>query len=353
MKIGILTHHYINNYGAFLQAYALQKAISRLFPDDTVEIIDYVNIRHFIINAGGWFRFYKDMENFRCYLQKIKLPMTFAKARKKSLKMSKRVFTAGQINRLAYDCIVVGSDEVWNYKDKKANARVKFGEGLDCKNLIAYAPSVGKTAADDTLPDYVTEGIKRFKSLSARDDLTYELAGSVSGREVTRVLDPTFLADFKKARLAASKKPYILFYYCEKLPSSIRDQIFDYAKEHDLGIYGAGECDKRYTQITVNLRPFEWVEMFRNAEFVFTGTFHGAVFSILGRRQFKVYLTNESRIKKVRALLNELGIENREIDRDFIFDLESQREEIDYNSVYDIIERKRRDSLDYLRTSIG
>ena len=62
MKIGILTHQYINNYGAFLQAWALRKAISELFPEDEVQIIDYVNVKHYIINAGGWFRFYKNRE---------------------------------------------------------------------------------------------------------------------------------------------------------------------------------------------------------------------------------------------------------------------------------------------------
>ena len=84
---------------------------------------------------------------------------------------------------------------------------------------------------------------------------------------------------------------------------------------------GQENVDKQYTDITVDLAPFEWVEMFRNADFVFTGTFHGAVFSILNERPFKVYLTNESRIKKVGALLRELHIPNRKIDKNFKFDL--------------------------------
>lgn len=132
-------------------------------------------------------------------------------------------------------------------------------------------------------------GIKKFKKISARDDLTEQLVCNITGTAPERVLDPTFLAEFPRAELAAKKKPYILFYYCENLPHNILNQIFSYAKEHGLAVYGAGECDKRYSEITVNLMPFEWVEMFRNAEFVFTGTFHGAVFSILNRRQFKVY----------------------------------------------------------------
>lgn len=288
MKIGILTHQYINNYGAFLQAWALREAISELFPEDEVQIIDYVNIKHYIINAGGWFRFYKNRETLKEWFAKIHLPNTFAKARNQEMVLSKRCFNARQINELAFDCIVVGSDEVWNYRDTKGNAELKFGVGLTCKNLIAYAPSVGKTAADEAIPQYVIDGIRKFKRISARDDLTEQLVEQVTGNAPKRVLDPTFLAEFPRAELKAKRKPYILFYYCENLPKNILNQIFYYAKEHGLAVYGAGECDKRYSEVTVNLTPFEWVEMFRNAEFVFTGTFHGAVFSILNRRQFNV-----------------------------------------------------------------
>ena len=353
MKIGILTHQYINNYGAFLQAWALRKAIAELFPDDEVQIIDYVNLKHFIINAGGWFRFYKDRETLKEWREKTKLPRTFAKARKKDMVLSPRCFNARQINSLGFDCIVVGSDEVWNYKDTKGNAELKFGIGLTCRNLIAYAPSVGKVTAEEAVPQYVIDGIKKFKNISARDDLTEQLVKRVTGTAPVRVLDPTFLAEFPRADLRSIKKPYILFYYCEKLPEQILNQIFAYAKEHDLAVYGAGECDKRYSSITVNLMPFEWIEMFKNAEFVFTGTFHGAVFSILNQRQFKVYLTNESRIKKVTALLNELGISNRMIQADFRFDLESMKSEILYGDIRAAIEQKRQISKQYLKDAIG
>lgn len=216
-----------------------------------------------------------------------------------------------------------------------------------------HAPSVGKTAADEVVPQYVIDGIRKFKRISARDDLTEQLVEQVTGKTPKRVLDPTFLAEFPRAELKANRRPYILFYYCENLPENILNQIFSYAKEHGLAVYGAGECDKRYSEVTVNLTPFEWVEMFRNAEFVFTGTFHGAVFSILNRRQFKVYLTNESRIKKVTALLSELQITNRPIKEDFCFDLESMKSEINYEKVYDVIEQNRQSSKQYLKDAIG
>ncbi|MBR5110741.1 MAG: polysaccharide pyruvyl transferase family protein [Clostridia bacterium] len=353
MKIGILTHQYINNYGAFLQAWALRQAIAGLFPEDEVQIIDYVNLKHFIINTGGWFRFYKNRETLKEWLQKTRLPHTFAKARRQHMVLSKRCFNAQQINALGFDCIIVGSDEVWNYKDSKGNAELKFGIGLTCKHLIAYAPSVGKVTAEETVPQYVIDGIRKFKYISARDDLTEQLAKRVTGKAPTRVLDPTFLTEFPRADARSGKKPYILFYYCDKLPEPILTQIFSYAKQHDLDVLGAGECDKRYSAITINLTPFEWIEMFKNAEFVFTGTFHGAVFSILNQRQFKVYLTNESRIKKVTALLNELGISNRVIGSDFQFDLEAMKSEINYSGIQPVIEQKRQMSKQYLKDAIG
>ena len=49
MKIGILTHQYINNYGAFLQAWALREAVKEMFPNEEVEIINYINRKHFIM----------------------------------------------------------------------------------------------------------------------------------------------------------------------------------------------------------------------------------------------------------------------------------------------------------------
>lgn len=52
MKIGILTHHYINNFGAFLQAYALQTALQEMYPNDEVQIIDCMNVKCFLCFKG-------------------------------------------------------------------------------------------------------------------------------------------------------------------------------------------------------------------------------------------------------------------------------------------------------------
>ena len=350
MKIGILTHQYVSNYGAFLQAYALAKAVAREFPEDTVEIIDHINLKHFITNSLGWFRFYRGREQAKHWKRKIHVPFVFARERKKHLPLSPRCYTAKQINRLQYDVIIVGSDEVWNYKDRKSTAKIKFGHSLTCKNLIAYAPSVGNSRGD--IPEYVRRGFDNFRAISVRDELTGKLVKKVTGKEAESVLDPTFLQEIPAAEPEGIQKPYILFYYCDGLPESTKEQIISHVRQAGLAVYGAGQWDRRYDDIQKILTPFEWAQMFRHARFVFTGTFHGAVFSILNRRPFKVYLTNKSRIRKVGALLKELNIEGREIGPEFVFDLNETANEIDYGVVDEILAQRRDESLDYLRRAI-
>lgn len=51
MKIGIITHHYIKNYGAFWQAYALQEVLKEIFSSHDVCIINYKNDKHFLANT--------------------------------------------------------------------------------------------------------------------------------------------------------------------------------------------------------------------------------------------------------------------------------------------------------------
>lgn len=57
--------------------------------------------------------------------------------------------------------------------------------------------------------------------------------------------------------------------------------------------------------------------MFKNASYVVTGTFHGAVFSMLNHRQFACYLTNPSRIKKVTSLLEEFKLDKKHYENIF------------------------------------
>ena len=352
MKIGILTHHAVINFGAYWQAYSLQKVLQELYPNSEVYIINFIQIKHLFINNVGYFLFYKNRENTKHWNNIFRLPFTLYAERKKYMSLTKMCFTARQINKIGFDTIIVGSDEVWNFSDPKSVSPIKFGKGLICKNLISYAPSAGNSKIEN-MPVFAKEGLAKFNSITVRDHTTQELVFKATGKHPKIVLDPTLLVDWDiKVEPPVKKKEYILFYYCEHLPFHIKKQIFEYARNHGLAVYGAGDSDRDYDECTVNLKPEEWVSMFKNARFVFTGTFHGVIFSILNHRQFKVYLTNKGRIAKVGNLLSYFSLKDREIDKNYVFDLEKQENEIDYTAIDQTILQQRRESLDYLRHSV-
>lgn len=356
-KIGILTHHYIHNYGAFLQGYALQEAVKKLYPNDEVYMIDFVNKKHAVKNTLGWFRYNPNKDSIKSYMQKIKLPRIFKKTQKKYYNLTKRIKNTEDLNNLNFDAIIVGSDEVWHYEDI-ARHPMKFGYEVKVPKLIAYAPSTGSSNVKEGIPEYVKEGMKNFTGLSARDDNAEELIKNVLGKECTRVLDPTLLYEFpeyssKFVDYIKSQK-YILMYYCDNLPDTIKNEIIEYANKNGYKIFGAGEYKKWFTETFVDINPFEWVEMFRNAQIVFTGTFHGAVFSIKSRKNFYVYLTNPSRIKKVGSLLKQFGIEDRTMNNENVDKIFNNIENnINYEEVYKKIEVEKNRSLDYIKKSIN
>lgn len=357
-KIGILTHHYIHNYGAFLQGYALQEAIKSLYPDDKVYMINFINKKHAIKNTLGWFRYNPKKDSLKSYFQKIKLPQIFKNTQKRYYNLTNKINNTEELNDLKLDAIIVGSDEVWHYEDI-AKHPMKFGYGVKVPRLISYAPSTGSSNVRENIPDYVKKGMKNFTGLSARDDNAEELIKNVLGKKCTRVLDPTLLYEFPEYKSKfvdyIKTQKYILMYYCDKLPESIKEEIIKYADENDYKIFGAGEYKKWFTESFVDINPFEWVEMFRNAKVVFTGTFHGVVFSIKSKKEFYCYLSNPSRIKKVNSLLKQFEINDRIINDNNYHKILSTISEniINYEEVYANIDKYKNISFKYLRDSIG
>ena len=92
--------------------------------------------------------------------------------------------------------------------------------------------------------------------------------------------------------------------------------------------------------------------MFRNAACVVTGTFHGAVFSMLNHRQFACYLTNPSRIRKVSSLLEEFGLTDRRCEGKASEIIKTLANEIDYFTVEKKFEERRNKSKEFLRRAI-
>ena len=333
MKIGIVTFHRALNFGAQMQMYALCAFLKRHGND--VFILNYHNsylddnneklfliskylrknfirgiktlmqdiVTYFQIKAQpGSFTLVKKFENF--VLSNFKLTLSFDRPEKMPTD---------------FDCLITGSDQVWNYHLTGGRKEVYF---LDNKKTsgahirrISYAASADNYSykylqADK---DYIRAVLSRFSHISAREKTLAALIEKEFDLRSDTVLDPTFLLDAKEYKSIA-KKPdksrYVLVYYViqSKIARKIANKI---AKDRNLEVKEVkpGGTGIREEQ---NLGPTEVLGLILNADVVISTSFHATALSIISRKNF--YSVFDFRPSaRVSDLLMSLGLEDRYI----------------------------------------
>src|SRR3982751_4387993 len=188
-KIGVLTFHKRINYGSYWQARCLVEGLRRSGAD--VELLDH------------------DCQCVRraevhCALQP-ELPRRTRRRDLRAYSAKVRKF-ADEIGRLplsgrfslhepekcgAYDAIVVGSDEVWNFRHPWYGSQpIFFGDGLKTRRLVSYAASFGNHSAWDGIDPAWSRKLGRFSAISVRDENSWHLIRGATAREPEIVLDP-------------------------------------------------------------------------------------------------------------------------------------------------------------------
>jgi len=353
MRIGILTHHYVKNYGAFLQMKALYEVLKEVYPGAEIEIIHYVNKKHWTKNIIHILHFRRGIDTFGTYCSKIKQLFVFSKY-EHIFRRTKRVRDAKELMALDLDLFFFGSDEIWSIAGS-GYYPMKFGYGLEKikDRLIAYAPSAGSVTSQTEIPAEVKEGLNSFGKLSARDKETQDFIKRASGRDGVRMLDPTFLYNFdqdiEREQIAPKKDDYILIYDC-KLTSGMAEELVQYARANHLKIIGAGDYKKFYDEVTISLTPYEWVSLFRDAKKVVTGTFHGTVFSLKYDKDVVAYPTELNRINKISSLLHDMGQDDRllKVGNEGAF-IERLNSVADYEYTHNYIATKQKEAKDFLK----
>ena len=323
-KVGICTLYFANNFGAILQAFALQEVLINLGYD-----VEFLRIKDFLPREID-----TNIEKFEYS--------------KSCLKMAKNLYNK---ETDYYDTIIVGSDEMWNLKNTSfEHLDEYFGYDLNCKNIISYAPSANRTSFD-FFKNYYKDKINfdKFDSLSVRDRHTQDLVKKVSNRDAELVLDPTLLIeDFKKYAKYPNNnlKDYIVIYGYKFSHSEI-EKITKFAKDNNKKVYSLGFpkdwCD------TLNVDIFEFLGYINNADYVITNTFHGLLFSMILEKEFVIFSNGNT---KVEDIMERFGINDR--DGMNICDLsEITSNKVDYSKVNEIKLQNRKSSLEYLKNNIG
>lgn len=334
MKIGIVTVYSSLNYGAYMQAYALQSILKEKNHD-----VYFLNNGARNTNKLFVKRIIKKLLNVHLHGYGFQLQM------KKKLDIARWEFKECSFEEMRQmDCSIFGSDEIWNAKRKSIYRFPSFfGVGVECKKKIAYAPSVNQAKESDFLAHQeLIQGMKEFSGIALRDGYSVQLIQAVLGREgIVQVVDPTLLqsVDFyhEIAVEPTEREPYILLYsYGKFLTKEMRQQIVAFSKEMNLKLVSVLEhfpwCDENPA-----LSPFEVLGYFKNAAYVITDTFHGSIFSMIYNKQFVVMSRNSN---KIADLLESFGVSDRIMQASETI-ANQMKEAIDYQSVNDLIDEKR------------
>lgn len=368
MKIGILTMQYRKNYGGILQAYALMKVISSMghevehidFRYNPKENIHWVNrFRNLVVSIPKAFGLRRPQKKFKANRE---LPQehinAFARFKKDNIRYSRVVYN-DSINDIVndYDCIVVGSDQVWNnVEGSHLHFFFDFQPEFRGKK-VAYAPC----AVFSNTPWYNRRKLSRllhsFDYIGVRDNTTAALVRNVSGLNPQVVLDPTCLYDFNEF---ANSSPIIegdyIFAYIlgSELKGGHKSIISKICEKYgNMKVIAAiipdicTEVEKFADKVMYNAMPSEWINLIAHSRFVYTDSFHGCMFAMKFHKPFFAYYRDSNRASRLVDIKHTYHLSN-------IFQSggDYQIIDVDYQKVDEILNEQKNKSLEFLKSSL-
>ena len=357
-NIGIVTFSRACNYGAFLQAYALQEILCE---DDTIKayIIDY--------KVGNIEKRYSPlfwMSTKRNLIKKIiktLLEYNSILRRNNAFKKSRNSYYNYLTRPIAkqnllvcekeYDAYIVGSDQVWNREIIHGDDDFFF---LNFTNKLkfSYAASVGNIPRTDEELQKIIQNISRFNGISVRE----RSFGCLLKKYIPNVvcsLDPVFLLSRERWISFADRinqKPYVLFFSMGQNANVNAAYLFaqKIAKDKGLVLLYLSDNDLWYKYIRAKhfgiATPNEFLGLINEASYVVTNSFHATAFSIIFHKDFYVE-TEIARNGRILDLLSDYGLEDRALQRG---KTKENIRMIDWEKVDYITNKNRDDSKEYL-----
>lgn len=343
----IVSFHYPRNYGAFLQAYALQNVSLNaehidFIPGIGLSVGEYGRKKApFFWRVVAFFRWLKKDHKFFPEIKKLR--RTFRCRNESDLKKMK--ISCNEV-------LVAGSDQIWNpalISLQESIYFLNFGEE-SCRR-IAYAASLGVKSWPDSFVLKVLPFLRKFDAISVREESSVAYLNSLGLRNVASVCDPTLLhdVDFYRKRFLLfkkeEKKPFV-YKIREPMPENVQSLLTKGAVVVDL------KEQKSIKSVT------EWLMNIENASFVITDSFHGTVFCLLFHKPFLVIPNRKSLTgmnERFETLLSKTYLHYRclSCEESKTELMEKLHAVIDWNAVDAIINEWRKSSIDWLKRAMG
>lgn len=359
MKIGILTFHYAYNYGALMQAWALKEFLISKGHD--VSFVNHKNkkiVESYCIYDAKYLKSDSKSAFFiKILLYPLKVILRLVKYKKFKLFIAKEF----QINKKTddindYEALIVGSDQVWNWKLTGGFDNFYWGKIKSDNNqrYIAYAVSLNSDKLENE--NEISKLLGNFHSISVREQNLVTLLSPLTEKTISFVSDPTLLIDKETWRKLikpqnSPKKKYILAYPIRDAKNVIHIAKKISEKENKKYHIIRGEAYLKFWSEDKSLEsPYGFISLIANADTVVTSSFHGTILSIIFNKRFYTIRCKDKNNVRVESLLDTLGLNNRLIND---YNEITHIDEIDYEKVNQKIKDLKTCSVKYLLTAIN
>lgn len=320
MKIGLITLHRWFNYGSMLQAYALNRILNELEGCEC-ELIDYTPPK---IDNNRSYKLYNDLPE---YSEERKTYQKEIAERKRAFNNFMELYKCSGIVYRSdeeleekppiYDKYVTGSDQIWNVNMRIAS-RAYFLAFTESREKYALSTSCGR-CKEKELREY-GEYIKKYKKIYMRETDGAETIGNIIGNKLTEtMIDPTLILSTEKWNEITSnsrivKEPYVACYATlddelEKMLPLLKE-IHMYTNK-EIVLFGMIlPRNEPWIKNLVAVGPLEMINLIKNADLVFTHSFHGTAFSVNYNIPFLTY-NDELENPRKEGLLGLLGLQDR------------------------------------------
>ncbi|MBU5487102.1 polysaccharide pyruvyl transferase family protein [Clostridium sp. MSJ-8] len=374
-KVGLITYHAAQNNGSFLQAYALEKKISKIegYKCDIINFYSYEQEELYSV--------FKKNNSFRNIAKNCVACLNYRNLKKRhddfdnivnnSMSLSKKCYkTLEELDEAEneYDIFVSGSDQIWNVDAWDYNDAY-FLSFVNNKPKISYASSFGGKIDSKKAQNYsdnVRKFLNEYDSIAVREVKGQKYAKSLVDRDVQVVLDPTFLLDQQDYdKICADRLvegDYIFFYSIDYNDAALKI-VKKFAEINNLPVVVVYSGDnKSYKTLKYGFKmlkeaaPNHFLSLIKHAKYVLSTSFHGTVFSIIYNKQFfTVRGTENGKINnddRLTTILSRLGLEDRQLS-ELSKEEDYRPSDIDYSIVNPKLAEARQESVDYLVNALN
>lgn len=337
MKVAIVTIYDYYNHGNRLQNYALEQELTKFGCEVETLAIASQKALPFLLKLSKF---------FCCFpmCRRINNSIKFSQKNLHEIKIDK--FSETELESFAkkYDCIFIGSDQVWNplYIANKNVSMLLFAPSEKC---ASYAPSFGVSQLPENELEYYKNGLEHIKYLSVRENDGQKLIKDIVNKNSTLVLDPTLLLSKNDWEDFCEKpknmpKDYILTYFLGAT-KEYKKKVKQIAKSNHLKVVNINNSIDKYYKTN----PKQFMYLMSHAKLICTNSFHGHALSIVLEKPFVSFSTLKNTGSRIQTLLKLVGLESR----NWTVLKESEYFEIDYSKVNKNLFEIRKESENFIK----